>query len=59
MAVKKTKINYSYKPPMGIKPKYIVDKIRRDDILQAMIRYNNDGIQIPKDWINELIVLNS
>jgi len=48
----------SVKPPLGLRPKYIVDKERMQEILEAMERYVAEEKKIPTDWFNELEDLN-
>lgn len=44
--------------PIGLKPKknWINERIK--EILEAMLRYNNNGKDIPSEWITELLELN-
>ena len=42
------------KPPLGLKPKFIHDKIRIKEILDAMERYSYQRFPIPIEWIEEL-----
>ena len=42
------------KPPLGLKPKYIHDKARVEEILDAMERYSYQRFPIPIEWIEEL-----
>lgn len=46
-------------PPIGLRPKAIVDALRIQEILEAMTRYVADGKAIPQDWIDELSIRNS
>lgn len=41
-------------PPLGLKPKYIQDKARIKEILDAMERYSEQRFPIPIEWIEEL-----
>lgn len=41
-------------PPLGLKPKYIHDKTRIKEILDAMERYSEQRFPIPIEWIEEL-----
>lgn len=41
------------KPPLGLKPRYIHDEQRVDDICRAMIRYMNNKQPIPIEWLEE------
>ena len=47
------------KPPIGIRPKAIVDALRIKEILEAMTRYAEDGRKIPQEWVDELSIINS
>ena len=42
------------KLPVGLKPKYIHDKARVLEILDAMERYSYQRFPIPIEWIEEL-----
>lgn len=42
------------KIPVGLKPKYIHDKARVLEILDAMERYSYQRFPIPIEWIEEL-----
>ena len=42
------------KPPLGLKPKYIHDKARIKEILDAMERYSYQRFPIPIEWVEEL-----
>ena len=42
------------KPPLGLKPKYIHDKARVEEILDAMERYSYQRFPIPIEWVEEL-----
>ena len=42
------------KVPVGLKPKYIHDKARVSEILEAMERYSYQRFPIPIEWIEEL-----
>lgn len=44
----------SQKPPLGLKPRYIHDVERIDEILCAIERYTDANMSIPKSWVNEL-----
>lgn len=40
--------------PLGIEPRWLHDSCRLNDILNAMERYADSEMPIPKDWIEEL-----
>ena len=42
------------KLPLGLKPKYIHDKARVKEILDAMERYSYQRFPIPTEWVEEL-----
>ena len=42
------------KPPLGLVPKFIHDKQRVIEILDAMERYSYQRFPIPIEWIEEL-----
>lgn len=46
-----------WKPPLGLRPKRIVDALRREEILEAIKRYIVAGYPIPEIWISELAAL--
>lgn len=41
-------------PPLGLKPKYIHDKARVKEILDAMERYSYQRFPVPIEWVEEL-----
>jgi len=42
------------KPPIGLRPRWIVQALRIREILEAMDRYNSVEKPIPQDWCDEL-----
>lgn len=46
-------------PPIGLRPKAIVDALRIKEILEAMTRYAEGGQKIPQEWVDELSIINS
>lgn len=44
----------SEKPPLGLRPKYISDSERADEIMAAIHRYEAAGKAIPEAWYIEL-----
>lgn len=42
------------KPPLGLEPRWVHDSRRADDILDAIERYTDANMSIPKTWIEEL-----
>ena len=47
------------KPPLGLRPRYIVDAIRIQEILAACTRYTTEAKPIPAVWLEELSELNA
>lgn len=45
------------KPPIGVMPKWLWDRNRRHDLLEAILRYENADMPIPNDWVDELFEL--
>jgi hypothetical protein len=45
------------KPPLGLRPRFIVAKLRIQEILEAMQRYVEADKAIPDEWRTELIEL--
>ena len=41
------------KPPLGLRPRWIVDLDRLEEIAEAMIRYEEGGQKIPVEWRKE------
>lgn len=48
----------SDKPPLGLRPRYIVAQERAIEIVEAVDRYVRAGKQIPAEWLTELIDVN-
>lgn len=44
-------------PPIGLKPKYIHDEQRREEIREAIGRYVNNDKKVPVEWIEEFNAL--
>lgn len=42
------------KPPIGLKPRWLHDSSRASEILDAIERYTDANMSIPKAWIAEL-----
>lgn len=47
------------KPPLGLRPRWIVGTERKREILEAMDRYNTAQMKIPSEWLEELVDLSS
>lgn len=43
----------SKKPPIGLKPRFIVVEERLKDIVSAMVRFSEANMLIPPEWIEE------
>ena len=43
----------SVKPPVGLRPRFVDDIRRMDEIKKAVIRYVKDGWEVPPEWIEE------
>ncbi len=41
------------KPPLGLRPEFIVLEHRQKEIQEAVIRYLEAGKEIPKEWVAE------
>jgi len=42
------------KPPLGLEPRWVHDSRRVEDILDAIERYTDANMSIPKAWVEEL-----
>lgn len=57
LCTEREKCNFS-PPPVGIKPKWLHDEHRREEIIEGIIRFHDGKKQIPLEWIleyNELV----
>lgn len=41
------------KPPLGVMPRDIWDRKRKEELAEAMARYLEAGMKIPTEWIEE------
>lgn len=41
------------KPPLGVMPKYIWDRKRKEELAAAIDRYSDAGKRIPEEWVEE------
>lgn len=41
-------------PPIGLRPKHIVDAERIQEIKEAIVRYALAGMEVPIEWQKEL-----
>lgn len=44
----------SERPPLGLRPRYVVVCLRIQEILEAMQRYATAPREIPREWVDEL-----
>lgn len=42
-------------PPLGLKPRFVIDSERMTAIVEAMSRYANAGKFPPSEWVQELL----
>jgi len=47
------KCTYTEKPPIGVMPKHIWDAKRKQDLLEAVMRYMDKNKPVPVEWIQE------
>ena len=47
-------VNELKKPPLGLEPRWIHDSRRAMAILDAIERYTDANMSIPKKWVEEL-----
>lgn len=40
-------------PPVGLRPRWLADEQRLDEVDAALERYRQSGIDLPKEWLNE------
>lgn len=40
-------------PPIGIKPRIVHDEERANNLAEAIVRYLNEGLPIPSEWVGE------
>ena len=43
------------KPPLGLVPRFIRDEQRAREIIDAILRYIDNGRPVPHEWIDELV----
>lgn len=51
--IKQTRQPETKRPPLGLRPKWIVAEHRKAEIDEAMMRYKNAGKEIPMEWHDE------
>ncbi len=42
------------KPPLGVRPRWLVRDQRRKEIITAIERYNDAKMTVPREWLLEL-----
>ncbi len=52
--IRKNTMDVYEKPPLGLEPKWIHDVKRIREILDAIERYSDANMPIPKVWVDEL-----
>lgn len=45
------------KPPIGLRPRFIVDESRYSEVLEAMCRYAKAKKEVPQEWKDEALEL--
>ena len=53
IVVHETSVQKTTKPPIGLKPRWIVDSERLGEVSRAIARYYASGDRIPVEWIEE------
>lgn len=46
------------KPPIGLKPRWMAESDRAQEIVNAITRYNDAKKEVPRDWLEELEEVN-
>ena len=47
------------KPPLGLRPEFVILELRQKEIKEAVIRYMEAGKEVPKEWTAEYYRNNS
>lgn len=45
------------KPPIGLRPRWIAEELRMQEIAGAILRYTDAGMSVPAPWTEELAQL--
>lgn len=45
-------------PPIGLRPKFICDALRKKEVLEAIARYVEADKKVPAEWLDEFVELN-
>lgn len=43
----------SNKPPLGVKPRFIHEEMREQELADAIVRYKEAGLKIAIEWVKE------
>ena len=49
----KKELEQIIKPPIGLRPKWVSDKERLNEVRDAIVRYYDAELNIPVEWIKE------
>jgi len=49
----KKELEQIVKPPIGLRPKWVSDKERLNEVRSAIVRYYDAELKIPVEWIAE------
>ncbi|NRA77299.1 MAG: hypothetical protein HRU18_03740 [Pseudoalteromonas sp.] len=49
----KKELEQIVKPPIGLRPKWVSDKERLNEVRSAIVRYYDAELKIPVEWIEE------
>jgi len=49
----KKELEQIIKPPIGLRPKWVSDKERLNEVRGAIVRYYDAELKIPVEWIEE------
>jgi len=49
----KKELEQIVKPPIGLRPKWVSDKERLNEVRSAVVRYYDAELKIPIEWIEE------
>lgn len=44
---------YARKPPIGLRPRFVVESERLQEISEAVNRYVKAGFDVPEEWLDE------
>ncbi len=49
----KKELEQIVKPPIGLRPKWVSDKERLNEVRSAIVRYYDAELKIPIEWLKE------